>query len=123
MHENGVIATDGSKRDFDVVIWATGYTGTQCKNFKMCVIAKARAVTMPFQDTKVYGRSGRELHDRWKSEGAPTAYAGMQYPDLPNFCERLTLFLEILPRLLTQEQDTMTGPNTLSGHFSLTMIM
>ena len=41
---------------------------------------------MPFYMTKVYGRSGKELHDRWAQEGAPSAYAGMAVPDCPNFC-------------------------------------
>lgn len=79
---------------------------------------------MPFEDTKVYGRSGKELHDRWTAEGAPTAYAGMQYPDLPNFCELLPSRLVLRASHADVDgEDTMTGPNTLSGHFSLTMIM
>lgn len=41
---------------------------------------------MPFYKTKVYGRSGEELHDRWRREGAPSAYAGMAVYDCPNFC-------------------------------------
>jgi len=59
---------------------------------------------MPFYNTKVYGTSGEELHERWNREGAPTAYAGLATYDFPNFY-------------------MMTGPNTLSGHFSVTTII
>lgn len=76
---------------------------------------------MPFQGMKVYSRSGEEIHDRWTKEGAPSAYAGMQYHDFPNFCKAKTYLL--CAHLLTSVTVTMTGPNTLSGHFSLTMTM
>ena len=28
MYEKGIISADGSKREYDVVIWATGFLGT-----------------------------------------------------------------------------------------------
>ncbi|KIX96481.1 uncharacterized protein Z520_07747 [Fonsecaea multimorphosa CBS 102226] len=87
LHENGIIGQDGSKRDFDVIIWATGFTAT-----------------MPFQSSKIYSRGGKEIHSLWEKRGAPSAYKGMMYPDFPNF-------------FMT------TGPNTLSGHYSVTTII
>lgn len=41
---------------------------------------------MPFENTKIFGRTGEELHARWTREGAPSAYAGMVTNDFPNFC-------------------------------------
>lgn len=34
VYENGLIGTDGSRREFDIVIWATGFTGTSV--FRRC---------------------------------------------------------------------------------------
>jgi cation diffusion facilitator CzcD-associated flavoprotein CzcO len=84
---HGIQGADGNVKDFDIIIWATGFLAT-----------------MPFASTKVYGRTGEELHDRWNKEGAPSAYAGLAVPDFPNFY-------------------ITTGPNTLSGHFSVTTII
>lgn len=27
LHENGIVGADGERKDFDVIIWATGYLG------------------------------------------------------------------------------------------------
>lgn len=75
--------------------------------------------TMPFANTKLYGRSGEELHDRWNREGAPSAYAGMATHDMPNFC----MLYYSLYRGWLIVLDMTTGPNTLSGHYSVTTIM
>jgi len=27
LHEHGIVGADGSRKDFDIIIWATGFTG------------------------------------------------------------------------------------------------
>lgn len=78
---------------------------------------------MPFYNTKVFGRSGEELHDRWAREGAPSAYAGLATHDFPNFCKLLHLNTASNVHSYLVFLDMTTGPNTLSGHFSVTTIM
>jgi cation diffusion facilitator CzcD-associated flavoprotein CzcO len=85
--ETGIIGVDKQKDEFDVIIWATGFTGkyyvalSPFENNSNLTLA-----TMPFQTSKIYGRGGEELHDRWAKQGAPSAYAGMMSPSFPNFC-------------------------------------
>ena len=76
---------------------------------------------MPFQDIKIYGRNGEELHKIWKDQGRPTAYVGMQFYDFPNFCQCAQALKS--KTLADQTVDMLTGPNTLSGHYSVTTIM
>ncbi|OCK80944.1 FAD/NAD(P)-binding domain-containing protein, partial [Lepidopterella palustris CBS 459.81] len=85
--ESGLVGKDGSRRDYDIIIWATGFLAT-----------------MPFNGIKLYGRDGQELHDRWEEEGGPRAYAGVATKGFPN------LYMT-------------TGPNTFSGHTSITQII
>jgi 4-hydroxyacetophenone monooxygenase len=61
----GIETKDGKARDFDVIIYGTGFTASQfLKTFK------------------VVGRGGRELHDQWA--GDARAYLGMTTPGFPN---------------------------------------
>ena len=62
---NGIETADGVAREFDVIIYGTGFTASQfLKTFK------------------VVGRGGRELHDEWA--GDARAYLGMTTPGFPN---------------------------------------
>ena len=62
----GIVTADGSQRDFDVIIYGTGFTASQfLKTFK------------------VRGLGGRELHDVWA--GDARAYLGITTPGFPNF--------------------------------------
>ncbi|HUO13102.1 MAG TPA: NAD(P)/FAD-dependent oxidoreductase [Caulobacteraceae bacterium] len=66
MDARGVTTADGTHRDFDVIIYGTGFTASQfLKTFK------------------VKGRGGRDLHDAWA--GDARAYLGMTTPGFPNF--------------------------------------
>lgn len=61
----GVRTEDGMERDFDVLIWGTGFKATE-------FLAPMR----------ILGAKGRDLHEEW-SEGAH-AYFGMTVPHFPN---------------------------------------
>ncbi|MFI4936445.1 MAG: NAD(P)-binding domain-containing protein [Caulobacterales bacterium] len=62
----GVVTADGKEREFDVIIYGTGFTASQfLKTFK------------------IKGRGGRELHEVWA--GDARAYLGMTTPGFPNF--------------------------------------
>jgi 4-hydroxyacetophenone monooxygenase len=63
---DGVVTVDGRLHEFDVVIYATGFT--------------ASAFLTPM---KVIGRGGVDLHQRWN--GDARAYLGTTLPDFPNF--------------------------------------
>jgi 4-hydroxyacetophenone monooxygenase len=64
--KTGIETEDGKARDFDAIIYGTGFTASQfLKTFK------------------VTGRGGRELHDVWA--GDARAYLGMTTPGFPNF--------------------------------------
>ncbi|MBW8815906.1 MAG: NAD(P)-binding domain-containing protein [Caulobacterales bacterium] len=62
----GVVTADGQEREFDVLIYGTGF---QASNFLSFL--------------KVKGRGGRDLHDTWG--GDARAYLGMTLPGFPNF--------------------------------------
>lgn len=62
----GIATDDGRTRDFDVIIYATG--------FKMTLMA-ARL--------NIRGRAGLKLEEVWAGEN-PTAYLGITVPDFPN---------------------------------------
>jgi 4-hydroxyacetophenone monooxygenase len=62
----GITTADGAHRDFDVIIYGTGFTASQ--------FLKTYAVK---------GRGCRELHDVWA--GDARAYLGMTAPGFPNF--------------------------------------
>lgn len=64
--ERGIVDSTGSEYPVDVIITSTGFTTTQ-------YLARL----------KVYGRSGRELHEVWKDE--PYALLGLTVPAFPNF--------------------------------------
>jgi 4-hydroxyacetophenone monooxygenase len=62
----GIVTGDGAERDFDVIIYGTGFTASQF-----------------LKTYRVKGRSGRELHEVWA--GDARAYLGMTTPGFPNF--------------------------------------
>ena len=63
--EGGIATEGGDQHDFDVLIFATGFTASD--------------FLMPM---KIYGADGRELHDVW--DGEPRAYKGITMPGFPN---------------------------------------
>jgi 4-hydroxyacetophenone monooxygenase len=62
----GVLTADGTERQFDALIYGTGFTASSF-----------------LSGLKVTGREGRELHDVWR--GDARAYLGMTVPAFPNF--------------------------------------
>jgi cation diffusion facilitator CzcD-associated flavoprotein CzcO len=66
MTPNGIVDADGTEREIDVLVLATGF---QPANY---------LARLP-----VTGRDGRTLHDRWAGE--PRAYLGITVPGFPNF--------------------------------------
>ncbi|WP_433681124.1 flavin-containing monooxygenase [Nocardia sp. CA-119907] len=62
---NGVRTADGTVHEADVIIYGTGFKGTE--------------FLWPMH---IYGRGGRELSDAW--EGGAHAYYGITVPDFPN---------------------------------------
>lgn len=62
----GIVDRDGGEYPVDVIIASTGFTTSQ-------YLARL----------KVYGRSGRELHEVWQDE--PYAMLGLTVPGFPNF--------------------------------------
>lgn len=65
--QKGLVTADGEHRDFDVIIWATGFEAAKF-----------------LQSTDVYGVAGVRLRDVWEEDN-PRAYLGMSVPDFPNF--------------------------------------
>lgn len=63
--ETGVVTADGQARDFDVIIYGTGF--------------HASKFLWPM---KIKGRDGADLHETWA--GDPRAYLGMTTPGFPN---------------------------------------
>jgi 4-hydroxyacetophenone monooxygenase len=64
--EGGIETRDGREREFDVIIYGTGFTASQF-----------------LRTFKVTGRGGRELHEEWA--GDARAYLGVTAPGFPNF--------------------------------------
>jgi 4-hydroxyacetophenone monooxygenase len=66
--ETGVVTRSGARHDVDVLVYGTGFTASEF-----------------LTPMKIYGRSGRELHDHWA--GDARAYLGITVPGYPNlFC-------------------------------------
>ena len=63
---DGIRTEDGAKREFDVIVYATGF---DVVNFLGSI--------------DVRGRSGRSLRDAWDGDD-PRAYLGLTVPDFPN---------------------------------------
>jgi 4-hydroxyacetophenone monooxygenase len=63
--ETGIETEDGKAREFDVIIYGTGFTASQF-----------------LRTFKVKGRGGRDLHEAWA--GDARAYLGMTTPGFPN---------------------------------------
>jgi 4-hydroxyacetophenone monooxygenase len=65
---SGLTTADGTSRDFDVIIYGTGFLASHF-----------------LTPVRIVGRHGREIHDHWSGE--PRAYLGMTVPGYPNlFC-------------------------------------
>src|SRR5690606_34427153 len=62
----GVVTEDGTEREFDVIIYGTGF---QASKF--------------LTPMKVVGRNGVDLHGQW--DGDARAYLGITVPNFPNF--------------------------------------
>jgi len=63
---DGIVTKDGAAREFDVIIYGTGFTASQF-----------------LKTYKIKGRGERELHEVWA--GDARAYLGMTTPGFPNF--------------------------------------
>ncbi len=63
---NGIRTADGVEHEVDVIVYGTGFKGTEF-----------------LAPMHIYGRAGRKLADVWAPEGA-RAYLGMSVPDFPN---------------------------------------
>ncbi|MFI5776928.1 flavin-containing monooxygenase [Nocardia sp. NPDC051570] len=62
----GIRTGDGLEHEVDVIIFGTGFKGTEF-----------------LAPMNIYGRGGRKLSDEWSPEGA-RAYLGISVPDFPN---------------------------------------
>ncbi|WP_327098046.1 NAD(P)/FAD-dependent oxidoreductase [Nocardia vinacea] len=65
VQESGLVLTDGTEVDADVIVWCTGFTATE--------------YLAPIDIT---GRDGRKLHTEWKT--GPEAYLGVTVSGYPN---------------------------------------
>jgi 4-hydroxyacetophenone monooxygenase len=65
MTEAGIVTADGTARDFDVIIYGTGFHASKF-----------------LEPMKIRGRGGADLHATW--DGDPRAYLGMTTPGFPN---------------------------------------
>jgi 4-hydroxyacetophenone monooxygenase len=63
--ETGIVTADGTARDFDVIIYGTGFYASKF-----------------LEPMKIRGRGGADLHATW--DGDPRAYLGMTNPGFPN---------------------------------------
>ncbi|MFM8375912.1 MAG: flavin-containing monooxygenase, partial [Phenylobacterium sp.] len=63
--EAGIVTADGAARDFDVIIYGTGFHASKF-----------------LEPMKIRGRGGADLHQTW--DGDPRAYLGMTTPGFPN---------------------------------------
>ena len=63
--EAGIVTADGTARDFDVIIYGTGFHASKF-----------------LEPMKIRGRGGADLHATW--DGDPRAYLGMTTPGFPN---------------------------------------
>ncbi|MCA6334191.1 MAG: NAD(P)/FAD-dependent oxidoreductase [Phenylobacterium sp.] len=63
--ETGIVTADGTARDFDVIIYGTGFHASKF-----------------LEPMKIRGRGGADLHATW--DGDPRAYLGMTTPGFPN---------------------------------------
>ena len=63
---NGIRTADGVEHEVDVIVYGTGFKGTEF-----------------LAPMNIYGLNGRKLADEWAPEGA-RAYLGMSVPEFPN---------------------------------------
>ena len=66
LEPNGVVDSDGTFHEADVIVWATGFR-----------------VNEPLLPMAIRGRDGLDLREHWGIR--PRAYLGMTVPDFPNF--------------------------------------
>lgn len=86
INDHSLLASDGCEYEVDTIIFGTGF----------------QVIDNPMW-TRVFGRSGASLSDRWRGEGM-RAYKGTTVPDFPN------MFM-------------LAGPNTGTGHTSLVVML
>jgi cation diffusion facilitator CzcD-associated flavoprotein CzcO len=97
----GIVTTDGAEHPADLIIWGTGFRGTE--------------FLAPMQVT---GLGGRDLHEQWS--GGARAYYGMTVPHFPNLLimygpntnsgsGSIIYFLEAQARYLRQYVDRLVA--------------
>jgi cation diffusion facilitator CzcD-associated flavoprotein CzcO len=94
MTSDGIVTADGTHRPVDVIVYATGFLGTNSYAYNH--LAQDRRL-------QINGKNGEDLTDRWNSEGVG-AHRGITVVDMPN------LFL-------------MLGPNTGQDHNSVVFMI
>ena len=67
--ENGIKTSDGKLREFDVVIFATGFDAMDANYLRV----------------SIKGRNGESLQDHWDKKNGPSTYIGMAVPNFPNW--------------------------------------
>ncbi|KAF2088438.1 FAD/NAD(P)-binding domain-containing protein [Saccharata proteae CBS 121410] len=93
--ENGVVGADGTERNCDTIVCATGFDVTYKPRFP------------------VIGKQGVDLAKKWKD--TPEAYLGLGVPDMPNF------MLFIGPTWPV-ENGSVTGPLLEVSEYAIKMI-
>lgn len=66
--ETGIVSSDGTKTEFDIVVLATGF---QVQQF--------------LTPMEVYGKAGVSLSQQWKEKRGAQAYMGTYVNNFPNF--------------------------------------
>lgn len=104
--EKGLVTSDGVRREFDVIIFATVSLRDRC-----LPRAKADALFTQGSDVAKHGvglninlkgEQGLELKSYWDSLGGPKAYLGTAVPQFPNYFAIL-------------------GPNAIAGSWGYTI--
>lgn len=67
--KTGIKTSDGTHREFDVIIFATGFD----------------AMDGNYMRVNIRGRGGESLQEHWDSKSGPSTYIGMTVPNFPNW--------------------------------------
>lgn len=95
INETGVIGADGTHREIDTIICATGFDVTYKPRFP------------------VIGRNGVDLFEKWKVE--PESYLGLGCPDMPNW-------IMFVGPTFPVENGSVTGPLEAVAQYTLKVI-